>query len=141
MPFINWDDTPGTIWLLGIINRDKIRDFLLMIVPDRRISVLTNIFRRHMEAGRTIVTDGYPSCPAAARNADCKHIIVLHINWFSNENGETTNRIGNLCSHLKADMRKPNWVMFPKLNDFLEQFSFNSIFLTGITDEQRENIS
>lgn len=134
------DETPGTVWLFGMIERENPRNFRLEIVPDRRSSTLARIMGNHVRASSTIVSDGYPSYPRAVRSISCSHIVVPHIDGFVTSDGESTNKIENLWSHLKSDIRKKHGVAHNNLSTFLKQFSFRKKFLTNSTKEQKKSI-
>ena len=56
-------DTPGTVWLFGMIERNNIRNFNLVIFEDRWIEALERIMREHIKEGTTIVSEENPSYP------------------------------------------------------------------------------
>ncbi|KAG0441007.1 hypothetical protein DMUE_1363 [Dictyocoela muelleri] len=125
------DSISNTIWLLGIIQRDNIRNFRLIVLPDRKSETLTAIFRENINKKTTIVTDGHPSYPSAVLANDCQHIIVNHSEGFVNTEGESSNKIENLWSHLKADIRKMNGIPYNQIPSFLTNFSFRKKFITS----------
>ncbi|KAG0419798.1 hypothetical protein DMUE_6362, partial [Dictyocoela muelleri] len=131
------DNTPGLTWLFGCIERNNTNNFRIIIVPDRTIETLTNILQRYVKQKSIIISDGYPSYPKAVQNNHFKHIVVTHVDGFVNSEGESTNKIENLWSHLKSDIRKDHGVMFSNINNFLRSFSFRKRYLTNISSEKR----
>ncbi|KAG0437998.1 hypothetical protein DMUE_3364 [Dictyocoela muelleri] len=125
------DNLSCTIWLVGAIERDNIRRFKMKIVPDRTILTLTEFIRKHIKPGTIVVTDGHRSYPCAVRNNGMKHIIVPHVEGFVNSDGESTKKIENLWSHLKAEIRKENGVQFANIKEFLVKFAFKKTYITG----------
>ncbi|KAG0423661.1 hypothetical protein DMUE_6133, partial [Dictyocoela muelleri] len=136
-PSVIYDNLPGTIWLFGVIERNNPRNFRLCVMPDRKINTITNILEQFVNKNSIIVSDGYPSYPKAIENVKCKHIIVPHTEGFVNEDGESTNKIENLWSHLKGDIRKNHGVRYDNIDNFLTGFSFRKKYLTNTTPKEK----
>ncbi|KAG0439059.1 hypothetical protein DMUE_2694 [Dictyocoela muelleri] len=87
------DETPGTIWILGVIDVSDKQKFLLKRVENRQVTTLVDILKQYVEPFGTFVTDGYPSYPGVTEELSLEHIIVNHTNGFKNESNEHTNDI------------------------------------------------
>lgn len=99
------DDIKGGTWLVGIIEANT-GNMIIEIVPNRKIETLTALIQKHVFIGTLIITDGYPSYPAAVRNCFCSHEIVNHSRGFKNKRGFHTNNIESLWSQMKYYEKK-----------------------------------
>ncbi|KAG0441772.1 hypothetical protein DMUE_0805 [Dictyocoela muelleri] len=90
--------------------------------------------------GATIVSDGYPSYPSAVQRISCEHVIVSHNEGFVNVDGENTNKIENLWSHLKSELRSRHGVPYTHIDYFLKQFSFKKKYLANSTNNERISV-
>lgn len=118
------DNIYRSVWLVGGIEEDDRNYFFLEIVPDRTIETIKNLFQRKLASGTTVVTDGYPSYPAAVRSLQMEHIIVNHSEGFTNAEGDHTNLIENLWSHLKTEMRTRHGIMHSNWEHYLAEFTW-----------------
>lgn len=107
-----------TKWLLGIINENDPLDFKLILLKNRTIEHLTEVFKKNIVPGTVIKTDGYPSYPAAANAIKGEHIVVNHSDGFKNKDGCHTNQVENLWSCLKSDINKRHGVIYLNLDFF-----------------------
>ena len=64
-----------------------------------------------------------------ARNLSFQHIIVNHTTGFPNENGDNTNAIENLWSHLKSELRLRHGVLRSEMQNFINEFAFRKYFI------------
>lgn len=62
------------------------------------------------------------------------HEIVNHSEGFRNEEGNTTNKIKNLWSHLKSELRTRRGIMRVRLEDFIYEFQFKRKYIKSKTD-------
>ncbi|WUR04946.1 DDE-TNP-IS1595 domain-containing protein [Vairimorpha necatrix] len=104
-PSSTLDSMPGIQWIIGGIVEGNCREFVLELLPNRQSSTIEDFFRRRVKRGSIIITDGYPSYPSASRNFGNEHYIVNHSFGFINAEGDHTNNIENLWSHLKNEYR------------------------------------
>jgi hypothetical protein len=119
------DEITGTTWMIGIIEESPLnRDFLIQIVPNRRISTISNFFNDNINHGTIIKSNEYPSYPSACQENNLDHVIVNHNEGFINEFGDHTNIIENLWSHFKTEMRTRHGIMRNHMEDFVLEFSW-----------------
>jgi hypothetical protein len=111
-----------TVWLLGLIQEDNHENLILEVLPDRTVSTLTDFFSRNVLPGSIIKSDGYPSYPRAIENSGCVHVIINHSLGFTNEQGDHTNLIENVWSHLKTELRTRRGVMLSNMKNFAREF-------------------
>lgn len=115
------EEVRDTVWIVGMIEENS-NHLILEVLPDRRIQTFTSFFTRHLLPGSVIKSDGYPSYPQAVRNSNCTHVVINHSEGFVNENGDHTNLIENVWSHLKTELRTRRGVMFRNMQKFVEEF-------------------
>jgi transposase-like protein len=128
-PTTTQDNIPNTQWLVGIIEESEKRPFIFKIVPNRTVETFISIFRKHVRPNSIIKTDGYPSYPSAVRAINCHHVVVNHSQGFINDDGEHTNLIENLWSHLKTEYRRRRGVRIVNMLDYLTEFEWRKKFL------------
>lgn len=120
-----------TVWLLGMIQENNPTNLILEVLPDRTVSTLHDFFTRNLLPNSIIKSDGYPSYPRAIESSGCVHLVVNHSVGFINEQGEHTNLIENVWSHLKTELRTRRGVMLSNMENFAREFvifrKFNSI--------------
>jgi hypothetical protein len=75
--------------------------------------------REKVHDGSILVSDGYQSYVLAARELGLTHLIVNHSNGFVNAEGDHTNSIENLWSHLKSNLKTKHGVLRSEMNNFL----------------------
>ncbi|KAG0438228.1 hypothetical protein DMUE_3218 [Dictyocoela muelleri] len=97
---------------------------IIEIVPDRKIEIMTNLIRKHVLLATTIITDGYPSYPHAARNPLYMHKVVNHYRGFKNNAGYLTNNIENLWFLLKYYVKKRLGVKISYIMSFMMSLGF-----------------
>ncbi|KAG0434984.1 hypothetical protein DMUE_4948 [Dictyocoela muelleri] len=114
--------------------RNNLRNFRLCIVPNSHIPTLSKIMGKYKKENTIIASDGYPSYPKAVKKINFRHIVVTHVDGFVNNDEESTNKIENLWSHLKADIRKNHGVVYTNIKNFLKSFSFKKKYITNITN-------
>jgi transposase-like protein len=116
------DDIPGIQWILGGVEKDNFRNFVLKIIPNRKKETIFEFFKQYVRPGSIIVTDGYPSYPWAVRQFGSVHYVVNHSEGFSTQGGTNTNQIENLWSHLKQQYRAQGGVNKKRIKIFLNEF-------------------
>lgn len=116
------DETKGIQWIVGGVVEGNPSEVFLTLVPDRKINTIYNIFNQFLIKNSIIRTDGYPSYPTAVAMFGSEHQVVLHTEGFKNEDGQTTNAIENLWSHLKSEYRRRNGLRKEKIDGFLREF-------------------
>lgn len=121
-PTSNEDEIRDTVWLIGLVQEGNTNVLRLEVIPDRTIETLTSFFQRNIIPVSIIKSDGYPSYPRAIANAECEHRIVNHSMGFVNNEGEHTNNIENVWSHLKTEIRSRRGVMLANMSDFAKEF-------------------
>jgi hypothetical protein len=82
------------------------------------------VFKKFVNEGSIVKTDGYPTYPNILSKMNCQHIVVNHTLGFKNDNGEHTNTIENLWSCLKNDITRRHGVIRKNLNLFLSEWSW-----------------
>ncbi|KRH92137.1 putative transposable element, partial [Pseudoloma neurophilia] len=115
-------------WLFGGIERGEPDRFFLIVVQNRRSETLKQHIEANINEGTKIVTDGYSSYPSAIDRNKYQHEIVNHSVGFINHDGEHTNNIENLWSHLKCEIRRRNGVFHSNISEFLLEFSVKKMF-------------
>jgi transposase len=98
-------------------------------VPNRRSNTLIEIIRDNVHPESILVTDGYPSYPAVDSNLSMDHLIVNHSVGFRNENGDNTNSIENLWSHLKSNLKTAHGVKRSEMENFIVEFMFRKMYI------------
>lgn len=111
-----------TVWLIGLIQENTPTNLILEVLPDRTISTFTDFFMRNVLPGSIIKSDGYPSYPSSIKNAGCIHHIVNHSEGFINAEGEHTNKIENVWSHFKTELKTRRGVMYTNMKYFAQEF-------------------
>jgi hypothetical protein len=124
-----YDELTNILWLVGGIEEGREGRCFLRIVPNRRRETMTNVLRLNILPNSILVTDGHPSYPGAANDLNFDHIIVNHSEGFTNSDGDHTNLIENLWSHLKTLMRGRHGILYENWNDFVAEFIFRKNFL------------
>ncbi|KCZ77306.1 hypothetical protein H311_01686 [Anncaliia algerae PRA109] len=112
------DETPGLIWLVGLIEPETGKIHL----ENRSSITMINIFRKYIHNGTTVVTDGFRSYPSAVASIEGIHIIVNHSLGFRNRDGFHTNNIENLWSILKYEIKKRRGILRSNIEIFLNEF-------------------
>ncbi len=115
------------------LTEEGTRDFFYMIVPDRFQSTFSSIFKKYIERGSTIITDGHAFYPGAVSINGSIHQKVNHFRGFVNIEGFHTNNIEKVWSLLKYERRKRRGVLKSSLCDFLLEFRFRYGFLRNNT--------
>ena len=135
-PSSTHDDIPNSVWLLGGIEETDEERIFLKIVPNRGVETLTEVLFNEVESGSILITDGYPSYPQAATNCNFNHLIVNHSRGFVNNDGDHTNKIENVWSHLKSHLRTVHGVMRTEMESFVVEFAFRRRFIKENTREE-----
>ena len=60
-PSSTLDNKPNVQWLVGGIEGTNCRNFVLKLVPNRKVPTILDMFEEYVVPGSIIVTDGYPS--------------------------------------------------------------------------------
>ncbi|KRH92347.1 putative transposable element [Pseudoloma neurophilia] len=127
-----YDDTSNNrtdlIWLFGGIERHNPSRFFLIVVENRRSETLKRHIEANIHPGTKIVTDGYSSYPNAVNEAMYQHETVNHSVGFTNDEGEHTNTIENLWSHLKNEIRRRCGVIHANIHEFLIEFQLKKMY-------------
>ncbi len=123
------DEIRNTTWLFGGIDENFKSKFFLKVVPNRKAATLEEVIKEYVLPGSILVTDGYPSYPIAARNLNMVHCVVNHTEGFKNLNGDHTNNIENLWSHLKLVIASKYGVMKHNIKYLLYEFEFRKRYL------------
>lgn len=123
------DAIPNSVWLVGGIEETDEKRIFLKIVPNRRIETMSTLLSQEIEAGSILVTDGYPSYPQAANNCNFLHLFVNHNSGFVNRDGDHTNLIENVWSHLKSHLRTVHGVLRADMESFVAEFTFRRHFI------------
>ncbi|KAG0420593.1 hypothetical protein EQH57_0084 [Dictyocoela roeselum] len=124
------DDEKNEIqWLIGGIEEKNRNNVFLEIISNRQAPTILDVFRRNLNSGSIIITDGYPSYPSAVKDFKSKHIIVPHTEGFTNKEGDNTNMIENLWSHLKVEYKIRRGIMRHRMKDFIYEFYFKKVFI------------
>ncbi|EEQ81494.1 hypothetical protein NCER_102052 [Vairimorpha ceranae BRL01] len=100
------DNKPNIQWLVGGVEEGNCGNFVLKLVPNRKVLIILDMFEEHVVPGPIIATDGYPSYPRTVTEFGSCHEVVNHIVGFVNAQGAHTNQIENLWSRLKHAYRK-----------------------------------
>jgi hypothetical protein len=66
---------------------------------------MENLFKKYVNEGTTVKTDGHLSYPKAVKSINGKHIVVNHSTGFKNDEGFHTNLIENFWSILKYEIK------------------------------------
>lgn len=138
-PSNSLDQIPGIVWMIGGINEND-GNFFLKIIPNRQINTFTQILGTELAPKTVLVSDGYPSYPQAARNLNFTHLVVNHSLGFVNEEGDNTNSIENLWSHLKTEMRRRHGIRYDNWERFIQEFSFKKKYLSDKSHENFQRI-
>ena len=96
-PSSTLDNKPYIQWLVGGVEEGNCRNFVLKLVPNRKVPTILDVFEEHVVPGSIIVTDGYPSYPRAVTEFGSCHEVVNHSVGFVNAQGAHTNQIESLC--------------------------------------------
>ena len=91
------DNKPNVQWLMGDIE-GNCKNFVLKLVPKRKVPTILDVIEEHVVPGSIIVTDGYPSYPRAVVKFGSCHELVNHSNGFVNAQEAHTNQIEKLWS-------------------------------------------
>ncbi|EEQ81727.1 hypothetical protein NCER_101727 [Vairimorpha ceranae BRL01] len=90
------DNKPNIQWLVGGVEEGNCKNFVLKLVPNRKVPTILDMFKEHVAPGSIIVTDGYPSYPRTVIEFGSCHEAVNHSVGFVNAQGAHTNQIENL---------------------------------------------
>ena len=69
-PSSTLDNKPNVQWLVGGVGEGNCRNFVLKLVPNRKVSTILEMFEEHVVHGSIIVTDSYLSYPEPLLNLD-----------------------------------------------------------------------
>ncbi|KAG0425998.1 hypothetical protein DMUE_6001 [Dictyocoela muelleri] len=116
-------------WLIGGIEETDEKRIFLMIIPNREITTFYNVLLKHVNIGSIVITDGHPSYPSAVSQFNSHHIIVPHCEGFTNINGDNTNLIENLWSHLKVEYKIRRGIAVNRMEDFIYEFYYKKSFI------------
>lgn len=118
-------DTKNNVqWIIGGVDNSSKKNFFLVLVPNRRAETIYDVFTRYIKKETVIITDGYPSYPAAVKKFGSIHKVVNHSIGFKNEEGFHTNGIENLWSHLKKTYRERAGINKKRIDLFLKEFEW-----------------
>jgi ISXO2-like transposase domain len=70
----SYDDLKGIQWIVGGVVEGDSRKFFVELVRNRKHETILGVFKRFINPGSIIVTDGYPSYPRAVIYLD-HHIL------------------------------------------------------------------
>ncbi|KAG0437488.1 hypothetical protein DMUE_3660 [Dictyocoela muelleri] len=104
------DETPGTVWILGVIDVNDKSKFLLKRVANRQVDTIVQILRPFVEPFGNFITDGYSSYPRVTEKVLLDHKIVIHNDGFVNNFRDHTNDIEAFCLDFKGTMRREKGV-------------------------------
>lgn len=130
------DETRDTVWIVGVVEPNNVKRFVLRRVVNRRIGTLTDALGDVIHVGSKMLTDGHPSYPGVANNIGTDHHIVNHSIGFTNESGEHTNNIEAFWAHLKATMRREHGVKRTNIDNWLICYTFKRRFLYQCTQDE-----
>lgn len=123
------DNIPSSVWLIGGIEESEERKFFLKIIPNRQASTIVEILKEHVHENSIIITDGYPSYIPATRELNLTHVVVNHSTGFVNVDGDHTNNIENIWSHLKSNLKTKHGVLRSEMDNFVSEFWFRKYFI------------
>ena len=92
-PSSTLDNKPYIQWLVGGVEEGNCRNFVLKLVPNRKVPTILDMFEEYVVPGSIIVTDGYPSYPKAVTEFGSCHEVVNHSVGFVNAQEAHTNQI------------------------------------------------
>lgn len=110
-------------------------NFLVCKIPNRKVQTLRSFIEKYVAPETIVCTDGYPSYPGAVGLLGMRHLVVNHTEGFVNANGDYTNNVENLWSHLKLELRRRNGVMRSNIDPFLSEFSVRKRLIGGYLSE------
>lgn len=125
-PSKEFDNKENVQWIIGGVEEENFSNFFLHLIPDRRSETILEIFKKYVNPGSIIVTDGYPSYPAAVRQFGSQHHSV----------GLVTNKIENLWSHLRQAYRKKHGVRQSRIHNFLKEFQWKKQLLLKYKEQE-----
>ena len=105
-PSSTLDNKLNVQWLLGGVEEGNCKNFVLKLVPNKKVPTILDMFEEHIVPGSIIATDGYPSYRGVVTEFGSCHDVVNYSVWFVNAQGAYTNQIENLRSHLRHAYRK-----------------------------------
>ena len=100
-PSSTLDNKLNVQWLLGGVEEGNCKNFVLKLVPNKKVPTILDMFKEYVIPGSIIGTDGYESCPKAVTEFGSCNEVVNYSVGFVNAQGAHTNQIENLWSHLK----------------------------------------
>ena len=131
-----------TCWIIGGIQRRLNEDpeelemaFFIKIIPNRRAETFRDVIRQHILPNTMILTDSHRSYPAAIEQCNNEytmnltHRMVNHSVEYVTVDGDHTNNIENLWSHVRSYWRTRHGVSREQLPSFLAQFSYIKHFV------------
>jgi hypothetical protein len=130
------DTTRGTVWIVGVIDHTRERNFFVKRIENRQIMTLSESLESVIFVGSRLFTDGHPSYPGVASNLSLVHSVVNHNRGFVASDGTHTNNIEGFWSHLKSSMRKENGVQREKIDDWLNFYTFRRRYLMHCNREE-----
>jgi len=134
------EEIRDTVWIIGLISEDDPTILRMEVCKNRTISTITSFLDRNVLPGSHIKSDGYPSYPKAIENANCVHSVINHTLGFVNEDGDHTNSIENVWSHLKTDLRTSRGVRMDRMNIFIQEFMMYRFCLCQKTRQNVHNL-
>lgn len=130
------DNTRDTVWIIGAVDPNNVKQFYLQRVVNRQINTLTQALERVIHVGSKMYSDGHPSYPRVATNIGVDHFIVNHSLGFTNADGDHTNNIEAFWAHLKATMRRENGVKRINIDTWLTCYTFKRRFIFQCSPEE-----
>ncbi|WUR03783.1 DDE-TNP-IS1595 domain-containing protein [Vairimorpha necatrix] len=121
-PYSRLDSEPGIRWIIGGVLEGNCREFFVELIPNRKWETILLVLKKYVKVGTDIVTDGYPSYPRAISEFGSHHSVVNHSMGFCNEEGQNTNYVENMWSHLKHDYRKRGGMNKIRIKCWLDEF-------------------
>lgn len=127
------DDFPGVTWMIGFIEVET-NSIILECLVNRSAATFITLFKKNVEIGACVVTDGHRSYPAAVAAIGGQHIIVNHSLGFKTQAGDHTNNIENLWSQIKYEIKRRRGIKSSNFGEFLEEWKMRYRFLKPSTD-------
>ena len=109
---------------MGGVEEGNCRNFVLKLVPNRKVPAILYMFEEYVVPGSIIVTNGYPSYPRAVTEFGSSHEVVNHSVGFVNAQGAHINKIENPWSHLKHAYRKRGGINKRRIDFFLNEWQW-----------------
>ncbi|WUR03143.1 DDE-TNP-IS1595 domain-containing protein [Vairimorpha necatrix] len=124
-PSIKEHNSLGITWLVCGVESEE-NNYFLKIIPNRTAAVIQEIFRKCVVKGTTIRTNDSDLYSSAVHDFGSPHEVVDHSVNLTNVLGQSSIKIKNLWSRLKAELRKIKEIEHVNMEDFTGEFRFRS---------------